>query len=222
IRSLLPVAAVVAFGAPAYAQQQAATLEELLRQVETVRADENSAFEQRRNEYNSAQAAQQADLLRQAEARRTQLDQSSKQLADTYSANEVRINNLNTQLREKATQLGLAELFGVARQTANDTSTILQQSLITAQFPVAEGQLPRDEFLRQFAASRVTPRAPDLERLWLELQREMTATGQVARFRANVVQPGGNAVASEVIRIGPFTATANGQFLNYLPSLREL
>jgi biopolymer transport protein ExbB len=36
------------------------------------------------------------------------------------------------------------------------------------------------------------------------------------------VQPGGEAVESDVIRIGPFNATANGQFLSYLPNLRTL
>ena len=50
----------------------------------------------------------------------------------------------------------------------------------------------------------------------------MTASGQVAKYRARVVQPGGEAVDSEVIRIGPFTATADGQFLSYLPNLRTL
>ena len=50
----------------------------------------------------------------------------------------------------------------------------------------------------------------------------MTASGQVAKFRTRVVQPGGEAVESEVIRIGPFTATADGQFLSYLPNLRTL
>ena len=99
----------------------------------------------------------------------------------------------------------MAELFGLARQVANDTSSILQQSLITTQFPPAAGELPRDEWLRQFAAARATPTAAELERLWLEIQREMTASGQVAKFRTRVVQPGGEAVESEVIRIGPFT-----------------
>jgi biopolymer transport protein ExbB len=68
----------------------------------------------------------------------------------------------------------------------------------------------------------VTPTSTELERLWLEIQREMTASGQVAKYRTRVVQPGGEAVDSEVIRIGPFTATADGQFLAYLPNLRTL
>jgi biopolymer transport protein ExbB len=220
---LLPIAAIV-FAAPALAQQNpAATLEDLLNDVANVRADENQAFQTRRAEYDAKATQPEKDaLLRTAEQTRAGLDATSKRLSDTYSANELRISNLNTQLRDKATQLGLAEMFGLARQSANDTSSILHQSLITTQFPPAAGELPRDEWLLQFAAARATPTAADLERLWLEIQREMTASGQVAKYRARIVQPGGEAVDSEVIRIGPFTAMANSQFLAYLPDLRSL
>ena len=62
------------------------------------------------------------------------------------------------ELRDKAAALGLAELFGLARQSANDNSSILQQSLITTQFPAPPGELPRDEWMRQFSASRATPK----------------------------------------------------------------
>jgi biopolymer transport protein ExbB len=218
----LPLAAALC-AVPALAQQnQAASLDALLTEVANVRADENQRFQQRRAEYDGTAEAQKAALLQRAEQQRAQLDATSQQLSDTYSANELRISNLNTQLRDKQAQLGLAELFGLARQVANDTSSILQQSLITTQFPTAAGELARDEWLRQFSASRGTPTATELERLWLEIQREMTASGQVARYRTRVVQPGGEAVESDVIRIGPFNATANGQFLSYLPNLRTL
>ncbi|HEY9183510.1 MAG TPA: hypothetical protein VIQ99_09940, partial [Gammaproteobacteria bacterium] len=137
-RTLLPLAAVVAqLAAPAFAQNQAATLPELLDQVRNVRADENALFQQRRAEYEGTAEAQKAALLQRAEQTRATLDAASQRLADTYSNNEVRINNLNQQLRDKATALGLAELFGLARQVANDSSSILQQSLITTQFPPA-------------------------------------------------------------------------------------
>ena len=221
IKTLLPVAAAL-FAIPALGQQQASTLAELLQEVADVRTDENAAFEKNRAEYDGTAEAQKAALLQRAEQQRAQLDAASKRLSDTYAANEQQISNLNTQLRDKAAALGLAELFGLARQNANDTSSILQQSLITTQFPPAAGELPRDEWLRQFSAARATPTAAELERLWLEIQREMTASGQVAKFRTRVVQPGGEAVESDVIRIGPFNATANGQFLSYLPNLRTL
>jgi biopolymer transport protein ExbB len=222
ISSLLPLAAIV-FAVPTSAQPQnpAASHDELLRQVEQVRADETKAFQERVAEYNGkASQAEKDALLRQAEQQRMQLDAASDRLSETYQANELQINNLNNELRDKASALGLSELFGLAKQSANDNSSILQQSLITTQFPTPEGELPRDEWLRQFANARAIPTAAELERLWLEIQREMTASGQVAKYRATVVQPGGEPVDSEVIRIGPFTALADGQFLAYLPNLR--
>jgi biopolymer transport protein ExbB len=223
---LLPVVAVaVQLAAPAFAQQAqapAATKEELLDRTANVRADETQLFQQRRAEYEATAEGQKAALLQRAEQTRNGLNATSQQLSNTYSANEVRINNLNQQLQEKMRALGLAELFGLASQHANDTSSILQQSLITTQFPTPAGEIPRDVWLRQFAEGRTTPTAAELERLWVEIQREMTASGQVAKYRAAVVQPGGASVESDVVRIGPFTATANGQFLSYLPGLRTL
>jgi biopolymer transport protein ExbB len=222
IKSLLPLAAIV-LAAPVVAQQQqnaAATHDELLRAVEQVRAAENKAFQDRVAEFNSKSQAEKDTLLRQAEQQKTQLEAASDRLSDTYQANELRISNLNQELRDKAAALGLAELFGLARQAANDNSSILQQSMITTQFPTPAGELPRDEWMRQFAEATAAPTSAELERLWIEIQREMTASGQVAKYRTTVVQPNGEPVESEVIRIGPFTATANGQFLAYLPELR--
>ena len=219
LTTLLPiVAALGVVATPAFAQQ-AGNLNDLLSQVQKVRAEQNAAFQKNRAEYEAAPDAQKAALMQRAEQKRKELDASSQKLADTYSANEVRINNLNAQLRDKAAKLGLAEMFGLARQAANDDSTILQQSLITTQFPAAAGQPSRDEWLRQFASARATPTAADLERLWIEMQREMTASGQVAKYKSRIVLPGGQSADADVIRIGPFNATANGQFLQYLPSL---
>ena len=222
IRTLLPVvAACGVIAAPALAQQsQPKSLEELLKQTQQVRADENARFAKNRADFEATPEGQKQGLMAKADAQRRELDTSSQRLADTYAANEVRINNLNNQLRDKAAKLGLAEVFGLARQAANDNSSILQQSLISTQFPAAQGQLPRDEWLRAFSSARTAPTAAELERVWVEIQREMTAGGQVARYRTRVVQPGGASVDADVIRIGPFTAIANGQFLTYRPNLR--
>lgn len=222
VRFVLPLAAFVAqLAAPVYGQDKVSSLDQLLNQVESISADEKELFEKRRAEYANA-GAQQGALLQRATEQRAALDAKSKELSGQYSANEARINELNSALRDKSSTLGLAELFGVARQVANDSSSILQQSLITTQYPVAEGQPARDQVLRQFAASETTPTAKQLEQVWLEIQREMTASGQVARYKAPVVQLGGEAIESEVVRIGPFTVTSGGQFLDYLPALRTL
>jgi biopolymer transport protein ExbB len=197
-------------------------LEDLLKGVESVRADEERMFEDRAAEYNAAATQQQTTLMNTAQNQRQTLDATSQRLSTQYSANELRINDLNRQLRERAAALGLDQVFGLARQAANDAATVLRQSLITTQFVPAAGQQYRDDFLREFAASRTTPSTAQLERVWLEIQREMTASAQVARFQARVVQPSGEGVDSEVVRIGPFNATSNGQFLSYLPGLRTL
>ena len=208
---------------PAAAQQTAAaTLDILLDQVRNVRAEETRKIEEWEQQFRSANAAQQATMLREAETRRAAVQATADQLSDRYSNNEVRINEVNRQLVEKANGLGLAELFGLARQTAGEAAVVMQQSLLTTQFPNALGAGGRDRFLRDFAAGRSVPSPADLERVWLELQAEMTAQGKVARYTAPVVQPSGEAVDSEVVAIGPFSATSEGQFLAYLPALGAL
>lgn len=222
IRNLFLCAALTALPVAltdAFAQD---SLDSLLDEVRTVRAEEIKAFEQRSAEFNAASPDQQKKMLAEAQAKRDALAQTSTALSDQFSANEISISEVRKQLREKANALGLTEVFGISRQAAGDAAIVLRQSLITTQFPPVAGQLDRDEFLREYAASQATPTPVDLERVWFELQREMTASGQVAKYTTSVVQPGGEAIEAEVIRIGPFTATSNGKFLAYLPSLKTL
>jgi biopolymer transport protein ExbB len=221
---LLGTALAIQWTVPAYAQStaDAKTPDELLRSIEQQRAGEKAKFDEHMAEFRGWSQQEQQQKLQEAQRQRDGLNNASQRLNDQYSQNELRINELNGQLRDKANSLGLTEVFGLARQTANDAATVLQQSLITSQFPARQGELWRDDFLRDFAAGRVTPSAAELERVWLEVQREMTASGQVARYQATVVQPGGAATQAEVVRIGPFNATSDGQFLAYLPTLRTL
>jgi biopolymer transport protein ExbB len=201
IRNLTLSAALAALAAGmpvAFAQD---SLDALLDEVQAVRADERKAFEQRAAEYNAAPPAQQQSMLAEAQAKRDGLSATSTTLSDQFSANEIRINEARKGLREKAATLGLTEVFGLSKQVAGDTSTLLRQSLIATQFPPAQGELSRDEFLRTYSASQATPVVP-IWSIWFELQREMTASGQVARYQY-VVQPGGEAVEAEVIRIRP-------------------
>jgi len=210
----LPLTAPVAFAA--------ATLDDLLESVRTVRAEENQAFKERSAAFDAAPSNQQEQMLAEAVAKRDALAVTSDALSDQFSANELKINELKKGLRDKAAALGLTEIFGLSKQVAGDSATVLRQSLISSQFPAKAGEQDRDEFLHAYAASNETPTAAELERVWFEIQREMTASGAVAKYKTTVVQPGGEAVEAEVIRIGPFTATSDGKFLSYLPSLKSL
>ncbi|MEX2122469.1 MAG: MotA/TolQ/ExbB proton channel family protein [Woeseia sp.] len=216
LASVLPLSAV------AQEAESANSLDELLNSVQRVRQGESELFERRVAEYNAANESGKATMTRQAQARRDQLETASTRLSDTHSANELRLNELNRELVQKASTLGLSEVFGLARQVANDSAGIMSQSLISTQFPAPDNELTRVAFLREFAAARATPTAEELERLWFEIHREMTAQGDVLRYQADVVQPTGEAVPAEVIRIGPFTATSDNKFLAYLPELNTL
>jgi biopolymer transport protein ExbB len=221
----LPIAALalqLTGTASAQPTPEAATnLKQLYDGILERRAMERAEFDKHKSEYDGAGARQQ-QMLTEATRNRDQLEETSERLNNTHSANEVRINALSAELRDKSAALGLAEVFGLARQIASDTANILQQSMITTEFAPATGEEWRDDFLRSFSSSRTTPTTAELERVWLEIQREMTASGQVSKYQTRVVQPGGEEVQSEVIRIGPFTALSNGQFLSYLPDLRSL
>jgi len=210
-------AAALLSATPAFAQ---GSLEGLLAEVQAARASEQQTFQQRAAEFNGAPADQQAKMLSEAQSRREGLAAESDKLSAQFSANELVINEADKKLRDKAASLGLQEVFGLARQVAGDSATILQQSLISTQFRAAEGESNRDAFLRDFAAAQRAPTHGDLEKVWLELYGEMTQSGAVAKYTTKVVQPGGEPKDAEVIRIGPFTAMSEGKYLNYLPELK--
>lgn len=210
----LPVATPVVYAA--------ATLDDLLESVRTVRAHEEQAFKERSSAFNAAAPAQQDQMLKEALAKKQALASTSDSLSAQFSANELKINEMKKTLRDKATALGLSEIFGLSRQVAGDAATVLRQSLISTEYPAKPGEQSRDEFLRAYSTSQSTPTAAELERVWFEIQREMTASGKVAKYKGAVVQPSGEAVEAEVVRIGPFTASSDGKFLSYVPSLNAL
>jgi len=190
----------------------AKNLDELLEQTRTARQQESQENAERERVFQ-ANRDQQAALLAQVEEQRKAAEAQSRQLSAQYDANDKEIAALGQTLRDRAGNLG--ELFGVTRQVAGDTATTLAQSMIAAQFP------DREEFLRTLAASKELPSSLELERLWYEIQREMTESGRVARLRTKIVEPDGSSRDAEVVRIGPFIAMSEGTYLSYLPGQKS-
>jgi biopolymer transport protein ExbB len=206
-------AAAEASSAQEAAAKAARTLDELLTQTRNARARETQLAAQREREFRAARD-QQARLLAQARQQRDAAEARSKQLSDQFDSNERDLNALALQLRTREGNLG--ELFGVTRQVAGDAANALRQSLISAQFP------GRDEFLTKIAASKTLPSITELERLWFEMQREMTESGNVVRFKTTVAQPDGTPREVEVVRVGPFIASFEDKFVSYSPQLGRL
>jgi biopolymer transport protein ExbB len=89
-------------------------------------------------------------------------------------------------------------------------------SIITAEFP------DRDAFVSGLAKSKELPSIDELERLWFEMQREATESGKVVKYTGNVVLADGKPTQTDVVRIGPFNAVADGDYTSYLPSEKQL
>lgn len=191
---------------------QAADLQQLLQEIRSDVAADKRLDAQRLAEFRGDFNRQQA-LLAQARARLAAAEAEQETLKGRFQENEDILTEKGEELRTRSGQLG--EVFGVVKQQAQELRGLLTDSLITAQYP-ERGQL------LTFADLKRIPTLDELEGLWFLLQQEMTATGEVVRFRAPVVNVDGLREEAEVLRIGPFTAmTLDGQFLAYTGSVLQ-
>ena len=197
----------------------ATDLRELLQQTENNSAAGAAVAAERAAQYLAANGAAQEQMLKQALAARAAAEAASRTALDKYNANELKLADLNTRMKDSLASLGLSEVFGLARQVAGDSATLLQQSMTTAHLTAASGD-DRVTALRALAEADVAPTAADLKRLWTELLREMTLAGQVTRFTAKVGQSNGGQSEQQVVRIGAFTASAGADYLTFIPELK--
>ena len=197
---------VIGLPAAAQAPATAKSLDELLEQVRTADARDAKANAEREARFATSRDQQQK-LLSEANAEKTALENQAAALVKQFEENDRLIGEL-TQARDiKAGNLG--ELFGVMRQTAGDFATVARNSMLTAQFPDRVSQIDR------LAQTKTMPPMEDLNRFWFEMQREMTEGGKITRIQAKVTAPDGSQADKTVLRVGPFVAVAEGQFLEY-------
>ena len=213
VASLL--AAVIAFGAvlPAVIAAPPGDLNQLLEEVRTQREREAAQNKEREARF-LAERNKRAQMLAEAKADLAAQQRQQAQLSAAYDANEKKLTDLQAQLDAKAGNLG--EMFGVVRQTANDFSSVVRGSLISAQYP------DREEFVTKLANAKGLPSITDLERFWFEMLREMTESGATVLFKTNIVEPDGESKQAEVVRVGPFVAASDGRYLTYLSSQKAL
>lgn len=206
--SLAPVAQAQDAAAP---QQQADTLDQLLDMVRSKTLQDQTELKQREAEFAQARD-QQARLLAEAKARRDALEQRGSALEAQFDNNKREIDTRQQVLDDKLG--GLKELFGIFQQTSGDLQGQFFSSPISAQYP------GRGEFLEAFAkkmskASEIST-IDEIEQLWFELQREMTASGQITRFEAPVLLADGQQVSKPVVRVGSFAVISNDPDPKYL------
>ncbi|MGK0441220.1 MAG: biopolymer transport protein ExbB [Pseudohongiellaceae bacterium] len=193
--------------------QEAKTLDQLLGFVKQGQVSEAKENKKREAAFRGAKARQ-GQLLNEAKAMRTREEKRSAQFESTYETNDLRVADKQRQLKER---LGtLTELFGHLTSTAGDLRGNFSTSLISSQYPNREEFL--DQMIDKMSGAEQLPSIEEIERLWFELQREMTESGRVIAFDAEVSTPAGDKSVRKVVRIGTFNmVTEDGQYLQYVP-----
>jgi biopolymer transport protein ExbB len=212
LKSIKVLFATALLSTSVFGQDKALDLDGLLKQLEEGKFQQNQKNTARENEFKS-KVAEQDRMLRNAESERQNEINLSERLETQFEENEFKIADLKEAVDNR---LGsLKELFGVLQQVAGDSSGKFTSSLISAQFP------GRDQFMDDLAQSMGQSASlasiEEIERVWFELQREMTESGKVSRFTTQVVEANGAKVNKEVVRVGSFALISDGSYLELIP-----
>jgi biopolymer transport protein ExbB len=139
-------------------------------------------------------------------------------LEETFELNDAEIIDLERALMERLGEL--KELFGVLQQAAGDARGNFETSVTQIQFP------DRGEWLTSFAqkmgSTTRMPTLEEIERIWFELQREMTESARIVKLNTTVINAQGVEEIREVVRVGLFNVVSDGQYLEYIPETGRL
>jgi biopolymer transport protein ExbB len=205
-------------GAPGYGQEvpapgQITNLDQLLDSVRQAQQQQQALNAQREREFLQDNARQK-ELIARARRDFERRQKENQPLLAVTENNKIEIAALEQELKSLVQEMG--DLASSFHEFAGDFSAVMQESMITAQFP------QRGEELRALRAGNAQPSIAQIEALWLLLQQEMTEAGKVTIFEAPVVAADGTAEQREVLRVGTFSAYADGDFLRYVPETGEL
>lgn len=209
-------AAVMVQAAPPTAAASAApvaTLDALLTAVRAEHEQERERYRQRETVFAQARQEQQ-QLLEKARTDYYLAQARNAPAQQQVDSNAAEIKRLQQTLQQRVSEMG--DVYSVHRQFVTDFATVLNESLIGAQFP------QRRDTLATLSDPDAMPSIEDMQNLWYLVQQEMTESGKVVRYTGSVVTADGRAQKADVVRIGNFTAFSNGQFLRYVPETSEL
>ncbi|MGK2233413.1 MAG: biopolymer transport protein ExbB [Colwellia sp.] len=191
--------------------QDATNLDQLLSQLEKGQIAQSKENQQREAEFD-ARKAEQDQMLASARNTRDNAVNLSTDLEATFQNNEIKIGNRTDALNKRMGEL--KELFGVLQQVSGDLRSKFQTSVVSAQIP-GRGEF-LDEFAQSMGSSSKLASIEEIERLWFELQREMTESGKVHTFTREVVAADGSKSDQEVVRVGGFNLVSQGKYLEYI------
>jgi biopolymer transport protein ExbB len=209
-RLVLIIAAGLLSIGSTHAQQNASSMTELLKQIERGQARDSQEAREREARFAASKAEQQ-NLVNQARAERTRQEQASARLEQLFQANQAQILTARTALDER---LGaLKELFGVLQTVSGDATGRFKESLTNIQYP-GRGEFLTELGTKMAGASELASIA-DIEKLWYELQREISESGKIVKFPHDITLANGDIVNTDIVRVGVFNIVFDGGFLQY-------
>ena len=200
--ALLAVSITAGYVATTNANQ----LDDLLKSVKADRVSEAKLDKKREAEFKSARTDKQM-LLNKANKELANQNARNDRLTKEYSANEITLAQKSVELHTANGTLG--QMVGVSRGAAADAYGAIATSIVSAQFP------GRGDVLSEIANSKKIPSLENLEELWFALQTEMTESGKVSQFTADVNQLDGSTTSETITRIGTFNLIYDGGYLNF-------
>ncbi len=204
------IATILVCAGTAQAQEDANSMDELLLQIERGQARDNQESRQREARFAQARNEQQ-NLLNQARAERSRQERNSERLEQLFEENQTKIVAARTALDER---LGaLKELFGVLQTVSGDAQGRFNTSLTNIQFPDREDFLV--ELGGKMAGASSLASIEEIERLWFELQREVSETGKVVKFTHTVTTADGEVISVPIVRVGAFNIVFEDGYLQY-------
>tara|TARA_B100000029_G_scaffold396895_2_gene395026 strand:+ start:1231 stop:2619 length:1389 start_codon:yes stop_codon:yes gene_type:complete len=209
-------AAVFAF-ASGQIVAQATSLSNLLDLVEQDRVAESEEYQARLSDFES-NAARQQEILDTTNQRITAEEQTQVELSDQFEANEIIIADKREILRDRRGALN--ELFGTLQGVAGDFLSNFENSLISAQYTGRSLQL--EEIIERAGSTIEQLNVEEMERFWFFMHQELTESGQVVSFSADVTLPNGDTANRSVVRVGAFQAVSDGEYLSYTGDIGHL
>jgi len=189
------------------------SLDDLLKQVKQSKVAEEKSNKAREAEFFKDKKRQKK-LLSNAKAQLKAEKKRGDKLKKAFDDNEVNLAKMEETLERRQGNLG--ELFGVVRQVSGDVAGILEDSLVSVQYPNRAVELVR------LSNEKKLPSIPELEEVWYQMQHEMTESGKIVNYQGKVVSVDGTEKDAEILRVGVFNVTSSGKFLRYLPETGQL
>ena len=207
---------IVAIGLLSFGMAQAqedstsSSMTELLERIQQGQARDSREARQREADFARRKNEQQS-LLNTARAERARQERNSARLEQLFEENQAKIVAARAALDER---LGaLKELFGVLQTVSGDAQARFKGSLTDIEYP------GRADFLvelgSKMAGASELASIEDMERLWFELQREVTESGKVVRFNYEITTAAGEIMSVPVVRVGVFNIVFEDGYLQY-------